>query len=131
MIVFADEHHALRLVARVDRRAVIIDARKRRLFDQHVLAGAERAQCEVEMEGGRHCHDDRVDARVVDRRGVIRVAPDALEPPAIVIGLRAIAARIAAHDVAPKAFQMAAVNLRDEPAAEKGQVERRPHPHEL
>ena len=40
VIVLADEHHALAPVARVDRRAVVLDARKRRLLDQHVLAGA-------------------------------------------------------------------------------------------
>ena len=100
MIVLADEHHALRLVARIDRRAVLIDARKRRLFDQHVLARAQRAQRQVEMERRRNGHDHRVDARIVDRRRVIRVAARALVPPAIVLGPGAIAARVAAHDLA-------------------------------
>ena len=126
VIVLAHEHHALRLVARIDRRTVVIDAQKRRFFDQHVLARAQRAQREVEMKRRRHGHDDRVDARIVDRRGVVGVAPRALVPPAVVLGPGAVAARIAADDLRFEAFQMAAVHLRDEPAAEKGEVERRP-----
>ena len=44
VIVFADEHHAVGVVARLDRLAVVLDARKRRFFDQHMFARRKRAQ---------------------------------------------------------------------------------------
>ena len=50
VIVLAHEHDALRLVARIDRRPVVFEARKRGLFDQHVLACRQRAQRQVEMK---------------------------------------------------------------------------------
>ena len=61
VIVFAHEHDALRLVARIDRRPVVVEARKRGLLDEHVLAGRQRAQRQVEMKGRRHGDDHGVD----------------------------------------------------------------------
>ena len=131
MIVLAHEHDALRLVARIDRRPVILEARKRGLFDEHVLACRQRAQRQVEMKGRWHRDDHGVDVRIVDGRSVIRVAPRAMEAAAVFLGPGALAARVACDDVGFEALQMAAMHLRDEPAAEKGEAERSRHSLEL
>ena len=50
VIVLADEHHAPGAIARVAHRLVVGHRRERRLLDQHVLAGGERLQRQIEME---------------------------------------------------------------------------------
>ena len=131
MIVLAHEYHSARPVPRVDGRAVIVGARKRRLFDEHVLAGGQRSQREIEMKARRYSHDHRVDPRILDGGGIVAVTPRALVPAAVLVGFRAVAARVAANDVGPEALQVAAVNLGDEPAAEKGELKRTRHSLEL
>ena len=124
VIVLAHENDALCLVARIDRRPVIVEARKRGLFDEHVLACRQRAQRQVKMKGGWHRDDHGVDLRIIDGRSVIREAPRTVEAAAVFLGPGALAARVACDDVGFEALQMAAMHLRDEPAAEKGQAKR-------
>ena len=124
VIVFANEHDTLRLVARVDDRAVVLDARKGRLLDEHMFAGCEGSQRQIEVKARRHGHDDGIDARIVDGRGVVCVTRRALKPPAVVFGLGPIATRVTAGDLRPEAFQVAAVDLGDEAAAEEGEPQR-------
>ena len=67
MIVLADEDHALRAIARLAHRLVVAHRRERRLLHEHVLAGGERLQREVEVKRRRHRDHDGVDVRIVDR----------------------------------------------------------------
>jgi hypothetical protein len=72
------------------------------------------------MEFWRDCDDHRVDRRIVDRRRIARIGAGAAVLAAERVGLRAIAARVAAGDLTPEGFQMPAVDARDESAAKKG-----------
>jgi len=84
-----------------------------------MLARVERLEREVEMKSRRDRDDDRIDARVLDGRGVVRVAPGAAMIPAEGVRLGAIAARIAAGNLVPQGSQMPAVDAGDESAPEK------------
>ena len=75
VIVLADEHHAPRAIARGDDRAVIVHRQERRLLDDHVLAGRQRLQRQVEVESRRHGDDDGVHLRIRQRRRVFPVRP--------------------------------------------------------
>ena len=50
VIVLADQDDAPRAVSGLERRAIAVHRRKRRLLHQHVLARRERLQCEIEVE---------------------------------------------------------------------------------
>ena len=122
VIVLADEDDAARAVPRVHGGPVILHSQVRRLFDQDMLACVERLEREREMEPRRHRDDHRIDVRVFDCGGVIRVRAKAAVLPAEGIGLGAIAARVTAGDLAPQRPEMAAVDAGDEAAAEKCQM---------
>ena len=68
VIVLADEDDACRPVARGADRLVVLHPQERRLLDQHVLAGRQRLQREIEMEPRRHGDDHRIDPRIVESR---------------------------------------------------------------
>ena len=61
VIVLADQHDAPGAIAGVADRLVVGHGEERRLLDQHVLAGGERAQRQIEVEPRRHGDDHRVD----------------------------------------------------------------------
>ena len=100
MIVLADEHDALRAIARVAHRLVIAHRQVRRLLDQHVLAGGQRLQRQVEMKPRRHRDDDGIDVRIVDGVGVVRIAARAAILTAERRRLGLVAAGVAADDFA-------------------------------
>ena len=66
------------------------------------LPAASAASVSVEMKARRDGDDDGIDRRVVDRRRVVRVAAGAAVVAAEGVRLRAIAARVAAGDLAPQ-----------------------------
>jgi hypothetical protein len=74
MIVFADQHHAPRAIARGDGRLVIVHAQVRRLLDQDVLARGERGERQRQVIARRHGDDDGVDLRVFDGGRMVRTS---------------------------------------------------------
>ncbi len=75
MIVFADQHHAIRAIPRVNHRAEIVRRGKRGLLHQHVFARGQRLQRQVQMEPRRHRNHDGIHPRVMQGGGVVRVRP--------------------------------------------------------
>jgi hypothetical protein len=67
-----------------------------------VLAPVERLEREVEVKSRWDRDDDRIDARVRDGRGVVRVAAGAAMITAEGVRLGAIAARVAAGNLVPQ-----------------------------
>ena len=130
MIVLAYEHDAPGAIPCFDDGAVVVDVRKGRLLDEDVFARRQRSQRQLDMKAGRHGHDDRVHARIVNRGIVAGVARGALKAPAVLFGFRAIAARIAADDLGSKALQVTAVDLGDETAAQEREAQRLARQHE-
>ena len=127
MIVLANQHHAPAPLARLAHGLVIGHRRKRRLLHQHVLAGGERLQREVQVKFRRNRNHDGVDVRIVDRGVVIGITARAAELAAECGGLRLVAAGIAEDDLGAQAPEVAAMDARDEAAAEKSDAEGRRH----
>ena len=50
---------------------VIGHCREGGLLDEHVLAGREGAECQVEVEARRYRHDHGIDIRRIDGRGIV------------------------------------------------------------
>ena len=123
MIVLANQNDTSGTVSSLESRPVVRRPRIRRLLHDHVFARGQRLQREVEMEARRHRNDHRVNPRVSDCRGVVAVAR---QPPVLLperLGLCAIAARIAADQIAGERPQLPAMDSRDESTAEKGDVQ--------
>ncbi len=128
VIVFADEHDAPRAIASLDDGLVILQPEKRRLLDEHVLAGGERLQRQIEVPSRRHGDDHDVDLGIGDRGVVGRVARHSAVTAAELGGLGGVAAGVgAARCRLRKRTQLAAVDLCDEPAPEKRDTQRHWH----
>ena len=123
VVVLANQHHPAGAVAGFPHHLVVAHGREGRLFDQHVLAGGQRLQREVQVKRGRYRDDHRVDVRIGDRLGVVAVAGRAAVFAAEFAGLGLVAAGVAADDVAPEVPQVAAVHAGDEAAAQEGNAE--------
>jgi len=59
-----------------------------------VFAGVEGLAGEIEVQLWRHCDDDGVDGRIVDRGAIAFVARHAAELPAVVLRPATIAAGV-------------------------------------
>src|SRR5690606_18962640 len=104
-------------------RAVVLHREERRLLDQHMLAGLERLQGEMQVKAGRRGDDDGLDPRVREGGFVRGIAADAAEPRAVIRRLRLVAARIAARGRRAERPELAAVHGGDEATAEEGDVQ--------
>jgi hypothetical protein len=87
-----------------------------------MLACVERLERQVQMEAGWNRDDDRVDARVFDGSGVARVTAGAAMIPAERVRLGAIAAGVAARDLAPQRSELPAMDARNKTAAKESDV---------
>ena len=127
VVVLGDEDHASGAVAGGAHPPVVVQREIGRLLDQHVLAGVERPQREVEVPARRHRDDHRLDVRVEEGGRVASVAAKPAVAPPESLGPVPVAAGVARQDVAATAAQAAAVHLGDEPAAQMDDPQRRRH----
>jgi hypothetical protein len=123
VVVLADEHHTPGTVACLDHRAVVRQSGKGRLLDQHMLPGGEGLQCQVEVKSRRHGDDDRLDARIVYRSGVVRVAARSTVFRTVRIRLRAVAAGVRWRDETAQPPDVPAVHTCDEATSQEGNVD--------
>ena len=123
VIVLADEQLAAGPVPRLEDRAVVPHPQIRRLLDEHVLAGRERLQGQIEMKAGRDGNDHRVHARILDRRRVVSVAGRTAVLPAKRLCPVPVTTCVAAHEVASQGPQTPAVYASDESAAQEGDAQ--------
>ena len=121
MIVLADEHGATGAVPGRAHGVVVGQLRERGLLHQHVLPRLQRVERQLEMKPRRHGDDDRIDAGIVDRLAVRRKAADPFVSAAVLGRFRPVAAGVAADGVRAEPLQVAAVDVRNEAAAQKGQ----------
>ena len=91
--------------------------------DASVNTLAERALVSA-LQSGLNLSRNGVNLRIVYGGAVRRVAFCTAVPPAIFVRFRPVAAGVAADDLGPEPCEMAAVNTRDEAAAEKHDAQR-------
>ena len=119
VIVLADDDDALRTVPFGSDLLVVSHPEERRLLNDHVLAGAQGLQRQIEMEARRDRDDDGVNFRIGDRLVVARIDPFPAVLPAECLRPGAIATRIPADDFRGERFQVTAVDAGNEAAAEE------------
>jgi hypothetical protein len=96
---------------------------KRRLLDQHVFAGPQGLEGQVEVKPRWDGHDHSVNRVVGDGGSVVRIAAVPLVPTTVCVSPRRVAAGITRdHDIATST-EVAAVDARDEAASEKSDVD--------
>ena len=127
VVVLGDEDHASGAVPGGAHPPVVVQREIGRLLDQHVLAGVERPQREVEVPARRHRDDHRLDVRVEEGGLVAPVTAKPAVAPPEGLGPVPVAAGVARQDVAATAAQAAAVHLGDEPAPQMDDPQRRRH----
>ena len=127
VVVLSHEYDSSSPVTRRSYLQVVLHPEVGRLLDQHVLAGRERLEREIEMKTRRHRDDHCIHRLGLDGCGVAVVARRTAITPAAGLRLRTVTAGVAAENVVPQGHQVPAVDAGDEAAAEKREVQRPGH----
>ncbi|MGC4084386.1 MAG: hypothetical protein QM736_20300 [Vicinamibacterales bacterium] len=119
VVVLADEDDTPRASLCLADDRVLGQRRERRLLDEHVFAGVERLQREVEVILRRYRDDHRIDRGIVDRRLVARERLRPAEPAAVLLGAYAIATGVRGHDQRSQCAKVCTVDGGDYPQPRK------------